>query len=402
MSRTDWNDLYTTEGLDVAHEQLLAPVPASQDFTQPDTARLLGCGEAVIDDAPPLGVSPENKIATGSFFKLVSAESLTSEPRAPEWVVKPLFEANTINSIIGDPATLKSFLVADIGLSCSAGIPWHGHKTKQGLVINVNAEGFTGKARRVKAWGIYREVELSDAQYYVSECSAQLLDIESAVEVTAAIQNIVDQCGENPVLIIIDTMSRNFGPGNESSAEDMGQFINHIDIYLRQRFGAAILIVHHTGHMDKNRPRGSSVFTAAMDSEYKVERLSGELIQLTNKKMKDAEEPEPITFKAVEVELPWLDDEGIPLSSLVLELSDEMPAHEAKGLGRKQQQLLDLLRTLHGDNCKEVTIKQWKDQAIDDGLLTGSYVRQDFQKVKNSLHKRGLIEIEGIYVCINE
>lgn len=52
---TDWNDLHTTEGLDVVSEQLLAPVPPSQDFTQPDAQRQLGSGEAVIDDAPPMG-----------------------------------------------------------------------------------------------------------------------------------------------------------------------------------------------------------------------------------------------------------------------------------------------------------------------------------------------------------
>lgn len=48
------------EGLDVVLEQLLAPVPASQDFTQTDAGRQLGCGEAIIDDAPPLGADAEN------------------------------------------------------------------------------------------------------------------------------------------------------------------------------------------------------------------------------------------------------------------------------------------------------------------------------------------------------
>ena len=49
-------------------------------------------------------------------------------------------------------------------------------------------------------------------------------------------------------MIVIDTLARNFGAGNENSTEDMNRFVASIDRYLREEFGSAILLVHHTGH----------------------------------------------------------------------------------------------------------------------------------------------------------
>ena len=56
-------------------------------------------------------------------------------------------------------------------------------------------------------------------------------------------------------LIVIDTFHRNLGGGNEDSAADIATFLSNIDTYLKP-IGAAIVIIHHSGHGNKERSRG--------------------------------------------------------------------------------------------------------------------------------------------------
>jgi hypothetical protein len=81
-----------------------------------------------------------------------------------------------------------------------------------------------------------------------------------------ALQNQVGKIG----MIVIDTFQRNF-VGNENSAEDVGNFINKLD-GLVSHYKCCVLLVHHTGHGNSDRGRGSSVMGASLDYEFKVDR----------------------------------------------------------------------------------------------------------------------------------
>jgi len=50
------------------------------------------------------------------------------------------------------------------------------------------------------------------------------------------------------------------------------------------------MLVHHTGHSEKQRARGSIALKGALDTEYRLDKV-GDEITLTNTKMKDAEPP---------------------------------------------------------------------------------------------------------------
>jgi len=57
---------------------------------------------------------------------------------------------------------------------------------------------------------------------------------------------------------------------------------------LKERFDCCVLFVHHTGHKDKSRARGSSVLYAALDAEYIVKRqLKSEFINVECTKLKN-------------------------------------------------------------------------------------------------------------------
>jgi hypothetical protein len=70
----------------------------------------------------------------------------------------------------------------------------------------------------------------------------------------------------------------------------MSEFVVAIDD-MKARFpGCCVLIVHHSGHGDKQRARGAMALKGALDFEFRVEK-KGREVQLINTKMKDAEAP---------------------------------------------------------------------------------------------------------------
>ena len=99
---------------------------------------------------------------------------------------------------------------------------------------------------------------------------------------------------ENLKLIIFDTLARSIVGEDENSAEGMGKVVAEMD-YLRRGYGCSTMVVHHTGLNNKNRARGSSVISAAMDTEIGIEKKPDSMVaKLTCTKMKDGEEFSPI------------------------------------------------------------------------------------------------------------
>ena len=176
-------------------------------------------------------------------------------------------------------------------------------------------------SRRFKAWEVASDVSLKDAPVYVSKCSANLYDINSAKQVCKSVEYIIEHKGsEPPKLIVIDTLARNFGPADENSTQDMNQFIKHLD-QLRTQWHCCVLIVHHTGVGTQERARGNSALKAALDAEYSVTK-NDDVLKITSKKMKDADEPEPKEFNLKVIELPWEDEDGEVQTSCVLEAAE--------------------------------------------------------------------------------
>jgi len=365
-----------------------------------------------VENSLPAAEPDQSSVADLLSFRLNPISEVMGNWKPANFLIKHYLPSDSITCIFAPPGVGKTFMALDIGCHIAAGKDWHGHKIrKPKAVILIAGEGHSGLPTRFLAWATHNKLELdADIPFYISGCAAQFSEIESAAEASTEVHRIMSEYNLDIGLIIVDTWSRNFGPGNESEARDTNQVITNIDLYLRKRFSTSVLIVHHTGHSNQDRARGSSVFDAALDCSYKLEKVSDDQIRLTNTKMKDAEPPAPLTFEMNPIELEWCDDEGVPLSSIALTLTDSSPHNESKGLGRNQQAMLDLLRNMHQDMRDSlpdgasdntlIEVRQWREHAIDMNVLTGKYVRQDFQKIKSSLSGRGLIRIEGVYVYV--
>lgn len=307
-SGADWNDLAVEQGIEAAK----------------------GLFQGQWSRAQAVKPSPDKK---KRVFSLVKYGELVLTP--PQFLVKGLIEKDTLSSLFGPSESGKSFIAVSLAASVASGLPFFGHDVEEGAVVYICGEGKNGIKRRLSAWEEYNGIYLKNSPLYISETAADFLDDGALEEVIAAIE----QAGENPLLIVIDTLSRSFGSGDENSSQDMKKFIDSLDLLKALYHGAVILPVHHTGHAETGRARGSSVFRAALDSEFSVQK-SGDAITLTATKTKDAARPQPLYFELEDVVLGET-LEGDDFGSAALRRLDEAPAKGKKPLTPKQKAALD-------------------------------------------------------------
>lgn len=239
-----------------------------------------------------------NRMERGNFG-FISVSELTKNIKPPVWLIDDYIEVHTLSCMFGASGSGKSFLAIDISCCVATGIDYHGHVVKKGAVFYIAGEGHHGLSKRFKAWEIHNKISLENASIHVSKVAANLNSEEFVSEVIKAIHSTFERTKEKPILIIVDTLARNFGDGDENSTKDMTSFITNLDL-LKNNWGASVLTVHHTGLQDANRARGSSALKAAMDHEYCVYKNKN-IIQMQCKKSKDSEEPPNLQFKLLTV-----------------------------------------------------------------------------------------------------
>ncbi len=331
-------------------------------------------------------------------FALVPVGELVNNTKPPQWLIKGLVEADTLAQLFGQSGAGKSFISIDWACCVATGEPWQGKTVQQGSVIYLAGEGHGGLARRFRAWGQHRGICLVDAPLFVSKTAAALMDEESAKAVTAAVNQVAESYGQ-PALIVVDTLARNLGPGDENSNADVGKFIKALD-QMRERFGATVLIVHHTGHMEQARARGASSLRAAVDHEYQAESRAGGVVKITAHKMKEGELPEPIWLAMHQVQV-GDDKEGKPVHSAVL-ISDLEPAKPEKGLTGSQRAALETFERAageHGDLTADgefvgLHLEKWRGAYYANSTADNQEAKKKaFQRVRNDLVKIGELSV---------
>ncbi|WP_137110251.1 helicase RepA family protein [Rhodobacter sp. SY28-1] len=335
---------------------------------------------------------------TGRAFKLVRFADL--QATEPDYLVEGLIERGNMVLIFGDPAAGKSFLTIDLGACVATGTNFHGRPTKAGAVIYIAGEGHSGLARRRMAWEADKGFALADRQapLFVSTVAGNFLDTVTTEAVISEIKATVESEGP-PVLIVVDTLARNFGGGDENSTSDMNRFIAAVDRVKDQWTGCSALIVHHTGHGNKTRSRGSFALTGAVDAEFRVEK-DGMVMTVINTKMKDAPTPAPMAFDMVEMQL------GQGMTSLALrETEVQKRASKVSGQAEIALQAFGDALADHGEkkvgesfpqNRQCVSLERWREYCDRHGISGSENPttwRTAFHKAKNILHKKGIIRI---------
>ena len=140
-----------------------------------------------------------------------------------------------------------------------------------------------GIKQRYSAW--LKEHGLTAApNFRALAVPVDMLDAKTVGSLAIAILN----AGLKPRLIVVDTVARCFGAGDENQTRDMNAFVKGCDD-LREYLGASVLAVHHTGKNAGRGARGSVALKGAADVEFLVTRGGKGLIKLQNTKQKDTE-----------------------------------------------------------------------------------------------------------------
>jgi hypothetical protein len=289
----------------------------------------------------------------------------------------------------------------DLGMHIALGWDYRGHKVQQAPVVYIALEGRHGFPARVEAFRRHYGVEV--APFYLLSASLDLV-----AKSCLLIASIKAQLGKNlPGVLFLDTLNRSL-VGSESKDEDMARFLAAAE-KVAQELSCAVVIVHHCG-IDASRPRGHTSLSGAVESQLKVERIddSGEVI-VTVELAKDFAEGTEVVSRLQRIEL-GNDADGDPITSLVVLPSDGRPTKRATTRKLSDRQRLALAAL---DECASsgglpapanlelpsrtivVELTAWRDELYVRGVLDrdAKSPREEFKRVRNSLHARGLIGI---------
>ena len=246
------------------------------------------------------------------------ADEVLSQVTNPNWLIKDVVETESLMQIYGAPKSGKSFVAIAMSCAIASGQDFYGNKSFKKPVLYICGEGQRGVKRRLSAWQ-QAQYSLSGIPLYLSDRAVRIGDKDDFERLTQEIEAIKAIEGDIG-MIVVDTFQRNFGGGNENSAEDVGNFIHQLD-GLISVYGCNVCIVHHSGH-EGNRARGSSVIGASLDYEFKVQRTDKNeemFVSFQQTLNKDGQGMAEKNFVFKEVDLIG---EGLELTSGFLELTD--------------------------------------------------------------------------------
>ena len=268
------------------------------------------------------------KAKTGSRQNRMNIIQVDQMDAIPEkWFIKKILPQKKVGLIFGRSGHMKSFVTIDMALHLATGRDWHGHRVNETHnILYVCGEGASGIRNRVIAWKEHHQINKA-VPFYMTSSPVLLLEREETNLMLEALQDFMldSNIKKYPSLIIIDTLNRNFGDGDENSTKDMTTFVNVLE-ELHRITGSMFLIVHHSSKGNEETARGNASLRNSCDVEYKVEKTNEQMeregfekakIMVTNTKMKDYGIPEPVYFEPKTIVL-GKDEDGDDISSVVM------------------------------------------------------------------------------------
>ena len=252
------------------------------------------------------------------LYEVLSIADLRALPDI-EWLVEDAIPMESLGFIYGPPGSFKSFVCYDLALSLACGLStWLERPMRSaGGVLYIAHEGASGAKKRIDAWKMARGVEDDPHGFHLIRKSLSFMQADHVDRLERTVAAHVAKHG--PVgLVFVDTVSRVLPGADENLQKDMTVFVAACD-RLRERFGAAVIGVHHTNKAGDMR--GSTVFLGQGDFVFRVEKdEGGKGGVLTCEKQKDAEDGWKEAFEVTTKE--WTPEGRIKsVSSLVLSWS---------------------------------------------------------------------------------
>jgi hypothetical protein len=335
-------------------------------------------------------------VLDGCRFKIISFADMLAMDMRMDWVVRDYVGKGGTCQIFGSSGSGKSFFALDMSYCVAAGIDFFGKKTKRGNVLYIAGEGFQGLKKRAVALQKKYGAIIHDSLDF-SRQAAQLLSLDSCLDVAERIR--AKPGGYD--LVVIDTLNRNFGAGDENSTQDMTAFVQNVDLHIRAP-GCAVVIVHHTGLQNKERARGSGALYNAIDSEFRVEKDEAQIMTISCTKNKEGASGWSELLHLRTVVVGYDDEEKEEVTSCYID-RPMVAGHEV--MPKRQQIVLEALKVALEDvgidtaEGRCVTVEEWR-RVAKEGLGTGSGYR-DFAKYSKKLIEDGVVFMVENEVFLN-
>ena len=385
-------------------------IQSELDVTTP--ARLIGVAETQENQDLELPATPLQR----EGFKLEAWDDIEDEP--VEWLINGVIPQKSFVALYAPPASFKSFIALDIAECIATGRAFLGNEiTRKGAVLYIAGEGHGGIGSRIKALKTHHNTPENTPVYFLRRqvnLRSSKTDLQSLVDAIDDLKAINDI---NFELIIIDTLARAFGGGNENASEDMGAFITAAGA-IQGRYECGLLVVHHAGKDATKGLRGHSSLLGAVDTELEIIRIEGAqppkgILHIS--KQKDGEDGQRIGFRMVEVSSTsgGVVDFESGDSSLAVEADEEaindrkesMKPPDKKGKGTNQKIALTSLheaiakfgemQTINGMRNKCIKIEQWR---VEFKARLGSDVHPETLKKAWQRVKLDLVEMEKVVI----
>ena len=241
------------------------------------------------------------------------------------WLIPKRLAVGESHVLWGKGDSFKSFLA----LHWSMTLAYSG-----AIVIYVVAEGASGLVARTHAWQRANGWEV-DAPGMLFVPRGVNLHERRAVDTWIEAMRV--QLGEwysdrpesqrHPVLVVFDTLARNFVGGDEVSPRDMGLFVEGVE-RVRRGLGCATLVIHHSDKAGGSE-RGTESLRNSCFAMFRMDRVavsatgSGFAAKLTCDRIKDFGRPEPqvVEFELIETDL---EVDGSAVSSLACRANEKV------------------------------------------------------------------------------
>ena len=305
-----------------------------------------------------------------------------------EYLVKGWLDRGGLTVIYGPSNVGKSFLAIDLAEHISKGKRWGKSRVSRGNVLYIAAEGGAAFSNRVSA--------LENPEFWVLTAPVTFAgkagDASPLVEM---LQHLASMHGKFD-LIVVDTLSRVMGTGDENTAPDIADLLRNLDV-IRRGTGSNVVLIHHTGKDATRGARGHSSLRAAIDTEIELTRDDWGQITAEVTKQRDGPTGHKFSYRLRQVEL-GRDQDGDPVTTCLVEPTDaaEVGRVELNGPASKALDILEKItpESVEGE-AMTVLHRDWMEACISSEGLSTSTKRESHRRIFNreqaTLLRLGLI-----------
>lgn len=277
----------------------------------------------------------------------------------PKWLVRDLLYERQIAVFFAPSGSYKSFLTLGLCSMLAHSMMWQGRRLKKRRIIYLAGEGFPLFGLRRLAWFKYHCKDPRDDNLEVINGTVNLMDDAEVDAFIASAQDALDTD-----VLVIDTLSASTIGHDENTSPVMTKAVANAQ-RIGQALCCAVIIVHHPGKDVARGLRGHSALSANIDAVWCGEKIEdGNKLVITTIKQKDGIADQMFGFAVHRVPLGVFDDDGVEITSLVLDPCD-VPEH----IKEQRNDFTKIVSVLKLDENPSPSIAQVVQRLLDNRLF---------------------------------